>query len=831
MDLTSTATPERTLPDFAPALRPAPSQDGLPAATLRPKCDPEKLGFATTADLAPLEDAPGQERALAAIRFGLEMRRDGYNIFALGPPGIGKRTAILSLTRRQAQNNAVPADLLYVNNFEEPHKPRVLMLPAGLGTQLREDMRRLINELRVAIPAAFESEDYRTRRHLIDEQFKETQEKAFVAIQERARERNIGIMRTPLGMGLGPIRDGEVLAPEELRKLAPAEQEHLQKDMATTQDELQDFIRHVPQWESERREKVRELNREIIGFAVGHMIERIEARYGGLTNVGAYLKIVRDDLMENAAQFLMPAGHGGDGTALDTSEFRSREDNGFFDRYSVNLLVDRSASQGAPVVEEDHPTVPNLLGRIEYRPHFGALVTDFTLIKAGALHRANGGYLVLDARRILMQPFAWEELKRALRTREIRIRSVGESLGLLSTATLEPEETPLDVKIVLTGDRQLWYLLSAYDPDVPELFKVAADFEDDTARVPGSEVAYSRLIARLARDGGLRPLDRYAVARVVDEAARLAGDNEKLTSQIETLCDLLREADHLAGQAGSKIVREADVAAAREAQIRRLNRLRDRVQEAIRRNIVMIEVKGTRVGQVNGLSVVELGGFAFGRPSRISARVRVGKGEVVDIEREVELGGPLHSKGVMILAGFLGERYARRRPLSLAASLVFEQSYAGIEGDSASMAELCAILSAISRVPLQQGIAITGSVNQYGEAQAVGGINEKIEGFFDVCNANGLTGDQGVIIPRSNVKQLMLREDVATAVSRGLFHVWTVGSVDETMELLTGFEVGAADGEGDFPEGTVNFLAAAELQSFAEAARSFIATERQSGPS
>ncbi|HET6921608.1 MAG TPA: Lon protease family protein [Anaeromyxobacteraceae bacterium] len=499
-------------------------------------------------------------------------------------------------------------------------------------------------------------------------------------------------------------------------------------------------------------------------------------------------------------------------------------------RYGVNVVVDHSGAAGAPVVTEDLPTHPNLVGRIEQHAHFGTLVTDFTLIRAGAFHRANGGYLLLDARKVLTQPFAWEDLKRALRAREIRIEPPERLVGLSGAASLEPQPIPLDVKVILTGERPLYHLLAAYDPDFLELFKVAADFEDQIDRSEGNELAYARLVATLVRAGGLRPFHREAVARVVEQGARLAGDGEKLSAHLQGVADLLREADHLAGEAGRETVGRAEVQAAVDGRIRRADRVRQRVLEEIGRGTILIDTRGATVGQVNGLSVHQLGQFTFGRPSRITARVRLGKGEVVDIEREVELGGPIHSKGVLILAGFLGARYASDRPLTLSASLVFEQSYSGVEGDSASSAELYALLSALSGLPVKQSVAVTGSVNQVGEVQAIGGVNEKVEGFFDVCRARGLDGAQGVLFPDANVKHLMLREDVVEAVRRGLFHLWAVRTVDQGIEILTGAPAGERAPDGSWPEGSVNARVAARVSEMAERARAWATPPRPEGP-
>jgi len=497
----------------------------------------------------------------------------------------------------------------------------------------------------------------------------------------------------------------------------------------------------------------------------------------------------------------------------------------------VNVLVDHSQSKGAPVIYEEHPTYNNLIGRIEHLAQMGALVTDFNLIKPGALHRANGGYLILDARQLLPQPYAWDGLKRALRSREVRIEPLGQALSLVSTVSLEPEPIPLDEKVVLIGERLLYYLLYQYDPDFGELFKVEADFNEEMARTSENNLLYARLIGTMARKEELRPFDRGAVARVIERSTRMAGDAEKLSTHMLSIADLLREADYWADVAGNNVVTTDDVQRAIDAQIHRADRLQERVQEQIQRGTILIDTTGERVGQVNGLSVIGLGNFAFGQPSRITARARLGKGEVVDIEREVELGGPIHSKGVLILSGFLGARYAAKRPLSLSASLVFEQSYGGVEGDSASMAELCALLSALAEVPIKQSWAMTGSVNQHGEAQPIGGVNEKIEGFFDVCclQGRGLTGKQGVIIPASNVQHLMLRQDIVEAVEAGQFHVYPVRTVDQAMELLTGIPAGEQDEEGNFPEGSINQRVEARLIELAEKQRAFAAPPEETG--
>jgi lon-related putative ATP-dependent protease len=553
--------------------------------------------------------------------------------------------------------------------------------------------------------------------------------------------------------------------------------------------------------------------------AVGHLIAELKKRYAGLPAVLGYLATVEQAVIDNVDDFRRTE----DGPEIGFLGFTLQRPGGggSLRRYQVNVLIDHGATKGAPVVYEDNPTFPTLIGRIEHIAQMGALVTDFMLIKPGALHRANGGYLILDARKVLLQPFAWEGLKRALSSRELRVESLGQALSLVSTVSLEPEPVPLDLKVVLIGEPLLYYLLSAYDPEFSELFKVAVDFGHDMHWDGQSGELYARLVATLARRDALLPLDRAAVARVIEHAARLVGDAEKLSVQLRVITDLLREADHWAREAGREVIRMTDVQQAIDARIRRMDRIRERMQEAIQRDILMIDTRDAKTGQVNGLSVVDLGHFAFGHPSRITARIRIGKGEVVDIQREVELSGPIHSKGVLILAGFLGARYADDRPLALSASLTFEQTYGEVEGDSASSAELYALLSALADLPIRQSLAVTGSVNQNGEVQAIGGVNEKIEGFFDVCQARGLTGDQGVLIPVANVKHLMLRQDVIAAVRDGKFHIYPVRTIDEGIELLTGIPAGERDANGLFPEGSVNHRVELRLITLAELVREF----------
>jgi lon-related putative ATP-dependent protease len=800
----------------------------LEATQLYQRTDLEQYDFGTTADLEDLTEVLGQPRAVAAMRFGIGMGQAGYNIFALGPTGAGKRQVISSYFEKQAADEPVPDDWCYVNNFEERHKPKTIRLPAGKGLAFRDDVDDLVEGLGTALSAAFESEEYQARRQTVNEEFQERQSQAFQEVQNKAEEKGVTLLRTPAGLVFAPVKDGEVLSSEEVQALSEEERKRLETEVETLQGELQKIVQQMPSWQRETQEKLKALNREMANFAVGGLIDELREKYSDHSDVVDHLDAVQKDIVENARDFLQAGEQETNLPAmLRVASQDSEGGSPLARRYRVNLLVDHSQSDGAPVIYEDNPTYQNLVGRVEHRAQMGALLTDFNLIKSGALHKANGGYLILDARKVLLQPYAWEALKRTLQSGEIRIESLGQMLSLVSTISLEPAPIPLDLKIALYGEPLLYYLLYQLDPDFAELFKVEADFSEQMDRDKDNQQLYARMIATLVRQEGLRSFDRGAVARIIERSARLVGDAKKLSTQTRTITDLLREADYWAREAGNDTVQVENVQQAIEAQIYRADRIRERMQEAIQRDIVLIDTEGEGVGQVNGLSVIMLGNFAFGRPSRITARVRLGKGDVMDIEREVELGGPLHSKGVLILSGFVGARYAGEQPLSLSASLVFEQSYGGVDGDSASSAELYALLSAIAEVPIRQSFAVTGSVNQHGVVQAIGGVNEKIEGFFDVCQARGLTGEQGVLIPASNVQHLMLRQDVIEAVEAARFHIYSVETVDQGIEILTGLPAGEPDEAGNYPQGSVNYRVKERLTELAEKRQAFGASGKE----
>lgn len=807
-----------------------PTKEKLSIDQLCHRCDPEIFEFETTEELEELTEIIGQPRAVDAIRFGVGIGSEGYNIFAHGPTGTRKRELVQRFFDRAASEDTVPDDWCYVNNFENTHKPLALRFPAGRGSVFRQDMETLVEDLKNALTSVFESEEYRTRMQEVQEGLSDRQENALAELREKAEEEDLSIIRTPAGLAIAPVREGEVIAPEEFEKLPEEERKQLEEEISKLQEELQRVMRQVPVWQRETREQINELNREMARLAVGSLIEELKEKYSDLEEVVAYLDDLLEDVVHNVREIVSDEDQQNQMRMLGLRQLQSQAGGGdspLLRRYRANLLVDNSQSEGAPVVFEDNPSYLNLLGRLEHIAQMGALMTDFNLIKPGALHRANGGYLLLELDKVLLQPYAWEGLKRTLRSGQIKIESPAQMYSLISTVSLEPEPIPVDVKVALIGEPLLYYLVSELDPEFVELFKVAADFGGEMDRDEESQQLYARLIGDLARKEGLRFLSRGAVARVIEQSARWVGDGEKLSTQTRDIIDLLRESDYWAGGDGSEVIQTEHVQKAIDSKIYRSDRIREQVQELILRDTILIDTEGGQVGQVNGLSVYNLADFTFGRPNRITARVRMGKGEVVDIEREVELGGPIHAKGVLILSSYLGARYASKEPLSLAASLVFEQSYSGVEGDSASSAELYALLSAIADVPLLQDLSVTGSVNQRGQVQAIGGVNEKIEGFFDICKARGLNGKQGVIIPVSNEKHLMLRQEVVDAVAEDNFHIYSVETIDEGIELLTGMEAGETDEEGNFPPDSFNGKVQARLKEFAERRAEFSSDDEE----
>jgi predicted ATP-dependent protease len=775
----------------------------LKPAQLRRDVDPRALRFRTTEEVEPLAGTIGQPRALDAIEFGLEAETAGYNLFVAGLPGSGRATTVKDALERFAAIKPPPDDWVYVHSFRDADRPNAIRLRVGGGRELARDMDEFVRVARREVPRAFESEEYDKRRRSLIAEAQRLRDELAEELRAFARERGFALEISPVGVAIVPLGGELPLTKEQFDLLPTEEQQRITKAGEEIQERNAAFLRELHRLEKETAEGFRELDREVALFAVGPLFHELREKYAGQEEVLAYLEDVQDDVLAHLDDFREE-----EPAALPFPFAAPRRDSFF--RYRVNVLVDNAGVSGAPIVIERNPTYYNLIGRVEYRAAFGSMVTDFREIKAGALHRANGGFLVLEMLDLLRHPFAWDALKRALRAGEVRIENLGEEFSAVPSATLRPEPIALAVKVVLIGPPLLYYLLHQLDEDFRELFKVKADFAPEMDWSEENVLSHARFVSRWVRAAGLRHFDRAAVALLIEHSARLRESQRKLSTRLMDISDVVSEASFWAGRAGRELVEAEDVERAIEKREYRSNLLQERVEELIADGTIRIETAGTREGQVNGIAVVDLGDHAFGKPARVTARTSVGRGTVASVEREIELSGPIHSKGFLILSGYLAGTYGRKQPLSLGASITFEQAYDEIEGDSASSAELYALLSALAGVPLKRAIAVTGSVDQHGAVQAVGGVTHKIEGFFAVCKANGLTGEQGVIVPAANVHNLMLRDDVVAAVRAGDFHVWAVQTIDEGLELLTGR-----------PADEVHALVEARLSGYAEIVRSF----------
>ena len=790
------------------------------------RCDPNNLGFETTADIEQEINLVGQERVSDAINFGMNIPHPGYNIFVLGPSGTGKREIVRDFFEGKAKTDPTPQDWIYVHNFDHPDQPHAIELPPGMGVDYQQDIENLIDEMKTALSAAFESEEYQNRRQSIFETFKDKQAELFDELQEKAKQEDLAMIKTPSGIAFAPRDEEGVLAPEEVNKLSDEKREEIKNSIEILQEKLQNILQQVPLWQRDAKQEIKELNKEMANFAIGGLIKELTEKYQPYEKVTEHIDQIQNQIIDNADEFLPNEGQEAINFLEALYQQRDRSTS-MMDRFKVNVVIDNSDCEGAPVIFENNPTFANLIGRFDHFAQMGTLMTDFRMIKPGALHRANGGYLILDALKILSKPYAWEGLKRALQSKEIEIESMAQSLSLISTVSLKPEPIPLQVKIALVGDRLLYYLLVHHDHEFSELFKVEADFESEITWDDAHQELYAKLIATIIAKEKAKPFNSEAVARVIEQSARQASDSERLNTRLQDLNEIIIESDYWATKYEREFVSVEDVQCAINEKIRRGDRLRDRMQDSILREINIISTEGERIGQINGLSVYTLGSLNFGKPTRITAQVSLGKGQVIDIEREVDMGGPIHSKGVLILSGFLRGRYAQNIPLSLSASLVFEQSYGGVDGDSASTTELYALLSAIAEVPLKQNYAVTGAINQHGDVQAIGGVNEKIEGFYDICKSRGLTGNQGVLIPTANIKHLMLRKDVIESVTAGEFHIYPVDHVDEGIEILTGIKAGELQKDGTYPQGTINRMVKDRLERMARRLADFAKEEEQ----
>src|SRR5579884_272919 len=799
------------------ASRPPRDAHRLPPESLRWTCDPTSLGFATTGDLPAAEadtQIVGQTRAVRALQFGLGMDHPGYNVFVNGPSGTGRHTYTRAEVEQAARGRPVPADWIYVRNFASASEPVAISLPPGRGRAFRRDVDELITEVREGLRRTFASEAYERQRAEAVQRYEQQVAEIWQALERQARVRGLALQRMPTGIITVPVDlQGRPVTEEVFRALPEDERARLQNNMREVQELINDALRRVRTIEREGRDALRDLERRTAQYVIEGPIGRLREAYGQIPKVAAFLDAAEQDMLEHLSEII--ADREEDYAAASRQEIPMLPRRDPLARYRVNLLVDHAETRGAPVVCEANPTYYNLVGKVEHRVEFGALVTDTTMIKPGALHRANGGYLVLQARDVLTSPFAYEGLKRSLRGREIRMEPLGEAAGLLPTATLRPEPIPLDVKVVLIGTPDVHHLLYTFDEEFEKLFKIRADFDVVMPRTPETQQEYARAIAAICHKHELCHFDASAVAEVLEYSSRLAADQDKLSTRFNEVREIVFEAAAWARREGHPRATREDVRRAIDEKVLRSNLIEEKIREMIARGQLLVDTEGAVRGQINGLSVLQVGDYAFGQPSRITARAHLGTRGVVNIERETQMSGRIHSKGVFVLSSFLASRFAQRHPLSVSASLTFEQQYSEVDGDSASSTELYALLSELADAPIDQGIATTGSVNQKGEIQPVGGVNEKIEGFYYVCKARGLTGRQGVIVPHQNVRNLMLRDEVVTAVREGRFHIWAVRTVDEGIEILTGLPAGTPDAEGAYPPGSVNGRVAARLAELA----------------
>jgi lon-related putative ATP-dependent protease len=788
-------------------------------------CDEGSFEFASTADIPELEGTIGQERALKAIDFGLGMQMNGFNLFLAGETGTGRASTIKNLLKKRARGDRAPLDWCYVHNFKSPDVPISLGLPAGRGSELAGDMKELLEAVRTVIPKALDSKEYENNKANILEKYQEKNSALFAGLEKEASEKGFALQRTVSGLVMVPQKEDRNYTQEEYDALDDKEKQKLEEAGKGLTEKLNDILRQVRENEKATKEELARLDRDLGLAAVGHHIDPLREKYGKFPKVVDYLDAVREDILENLEDFKdqQPQQSPIPGLKIPRQEPS-------FERYEVNVLVDNKETEGAPVVFEANPTYNNLFGRMEHVMQMGGMAsTNFTLIKPGALHRANGGYLIVDAREVLTNPFAWEALKRCIKNTEIKIEDVLEQYRFMTFVSLKPEPVPLQAKIIMIGTPWIYYLLFYLEPDYRKLFKVKGDFDSRIARTPEILKDYALFVATHCKNENLLPFDRSGVARLIEHSARLVEDQERLSSQFMEIADLLREASFWTQREGGSVVSREFVKRAIEEKVYRSNRIEERMQELFEDGTIMVDTSGAEVGQINGLSVISLADYTFGRPSRVTARVYMGRSGMVNIEREVKLSGPIHDKGVLILTGYLGGKFAHDKPLTFSASICFEQSYEGVEGDSASSTELYSLLSALSGLPLKQGIAVTGSVNQLGKVQPIGGVNYKIEGFFAVCKAKGLTGEQGVIIPRTNERHLMLKEEVIEAVRSGKFHIWSVETIDQGIEVLTGVPAGELQADGGYPEGSVNALVDKRLRAMVENMKKFVPASDKEG--
>ncbi|NYT03751.1 MAG: AAA family ATPase [Candidatus Methanofastidiosa archaeon] len=781
----------------------------LSADMIRRTFDKNKLKCKSSQEVAPLEDIVGQDRALKALKFGLQIKEKGFNIFVAGFPGTGKMTAVKSFLDKLAEDQSVPSDWCYVNNFQEPYEPKVIRLKAGQGRVFHKDMSNFLNETKINLPKAFESEDFAIKREGTIQKIEAERNKIFSELNRKAEKEDLIVQSTPMGFVFVPVVSGRPMTEEEFIALSPEMKEDVQKRRDKLNSELRLVFRQLKELDTKTFEEIKQLNKEVALFTIGHLLEDLNKKYSEYPDIINYLKDVQEDILENIPLFYKPNVPQAPVQAPWAEELPFR-------KYMVNLFADNFDLKGRPVIVELNPTYQNLFGRIEKEAQFGMLTTDFTMIRGGSIHKANGGYLVIPAEELVKNLFSYDGLKRALSSEEAVVEEAGERLGFITTKGLRPAPIPLDIKVVIVGNPMVYQSLFSLDPEFKELFKVKAEFDINMSFNDDNVKNYVSFICSLCSKENLLHLDSSAIGKVIEYGARLADDQEKLSTRFADIADIIREANFYAKEDKNNVIKDIHIVKAVEEKNYRSNLIQERVNEMVTRGFYLIDTEGEAVGQINGLAVLSLGDFAFGRPSRVTATVNIGRGGIIDIERESKMGGNIHSKGVMILGGYLAENFAQDKPLNLTARLVFEQNYEGVDGDSASSTELYAILSALSEVPIKQYFAVTGSVNQKGEVQAIGGVNFKIEGFYEICKAKGLNGKQGVLIPRSNVQNLMLKEEIVESVKNGKFHIYSVENIKEGIEILTGVKAGDKGKDGKYPENTIYGMVDKRLKEMAE---------------
>lgn len=787
----------------------------LASSDLKKYCDPSVFAFKTTEDLVFESEPAHQDRGINALDFGLNMASEGYNIYVSGSAGTGRNTQVNKLVNEIASAKEPPSDWLYLYNFVQEDEPVAVSLPPGRGIMFKRDMADLVEELKNEIPKAFESEDYEQRKQDLLHGYKNKRDEVIQKVEATAEEEGFLLKQTATGVILVPRKGEDPMSSEEYDALSDEEKDKIDKKKNQLHVEIEKVLSEVRSMEKLAKEQINELEKDVALFSVKHIIDELRFKYREFQDVIEHLNHVQEDIICNLDLFKEDDSSTPQNILLKMGPARSGKEP--FLKYDVNLLVDNRSSHGAPVVHESNPTYYNLIGRIEYTSHMGAMSTDFTMVAPGALHKANGGYLILQAADVVRNFMSWETIKRVIRDHQIKVEDINEQYRLVTTSSLKPKPIPSNIKIIMIGPPWLFQLLYSYDEDFRKLFKVRCDFDTEIDRDAGMLDKYASFIKVRCEEESLRHFHREAVAMVVEYGSRIAGDKDKLSARFMYIADILREADYWAGKEKAEYVTARHVGKAIKEKIYRSSLIEEKIRELLEKGVIFIDVAGEAVGQVNGLAVSDIGGYVFGKPTRITARVYLGRSGVVDIERQVEMGGNIHSKGVLILGGYLGQKYAQRIPLSLSASICFEQSYGGVDGDSASSTEAYCLLSALSDIPLKQSIAVTGSMNQHGDIQPVGGINEKIEGFFRACKVKGpLTGEEGVIIPEANKRHLMLNDEVIEAVEKKLFNIWTVSTVDEGMEILTGRKAGRRGRGGKFPKGTINAAVEDRLSAYTE---------------